>query len=104
MIELKEDAEAVYLPVKAVPGASRTRGMGVLDARLKIAVAAPPEKGKANAELAAFLAGRLGVRRRDVTVERGHGSALKLIRIANTTPAHIRAALDIPDANADTKT
>ncbi len=101
MIELKEDAEGVYLPVKAVPGASRTRCMGILDARLKIAVAAAPEKGKANAELTAFLAARLGVRRRDVTVERGHGSALKMIRIANTTPARVRDALDIPDANND---
>ena len=101
MIELKEDAEAVYLPVKAVPGASRTRCMGILDERLKIAVAAVPEKGKANAELTAFLAARLGVRRRDVSVERGHSAALKLIRIANTTPAHIRAALGIPDTNHD---
>lgn len=77
--------------------------MGVLDARLKIAVAAPPEKGKANAELTAFLAARLGVRHRDVTIDRGHGSALKLIRIANTTPADIRAALDIPDVDEDTR-
>jgi len=102
MIELTSDAGAVYLPVKVVPGASRTRCVGILDGRLKVAVAAVPEKGKAISELTGFLANMLHVRRRDVTVERGHGSPLKLIRIAEATPARVRAALDIPESEMET--
>ena len=43
MIELTVREDAVLLPVKVVPGASRTKIVGPLAGRLKIAVAAPPE-------------------------------------------------------------
>lgn len=95
MVHLKTEDGAVYLPVKVVPGASRTRSAGVLDDRLKIAVAAPPEKGKANAELIRFLARQLDVRRRDVTVTAGLTDPRKTVRIDNTTVANVRDRLDL---------
>ena len=42
--------------MKVVPGASRTRLAGQLGDALKVAVAAPPEAGKANAALIELLA------------------------------------------------
>ena len=39
MIELVAQGNAVLIPVKVVPGASKTRIMGELDGRLKVAVA-----------------------------------------------------------------
>ena len=84
------------LPVKVVPGASRTRCLGEWEGRARIAVAAAPEKGKANAALAAFLAKLLSVRRRDVVVVAGHTSSLKTIRIERVSADAVRAALQ-PD-------
>ena len=96
MLELKLDGEAVLLPVKVVPGASRTRILGEWGWRARIAVAAAPEKGKANAALTAFLAKLLAVRKRDVNVVAGHASPVKTIGIERVTIDAVRAALE-PD-------
>jgi len=57
---ISEDRD-VLITVKVVPGSSRTAIAGVLGGMLKVKVAAPPEKGKANRMLASLLAQRLGV-------------------------------------------
>jgi uncharacterized protein (TIGR00251 family) len=67
--------------------------LGEWEGRARIAVAAAPEKGKANAALAAFLAKLLSVRRRDVVVVAGHTSPLKTIRIERVGADAVRAAL-----------
>ena len=81
MIEWVTERDAVLVPVKVVAGASRTRIVGEWNGRLKVAVAAAPERGRANDALTAFLAGRLGVRRRAVTVVSGHTSPVKTVRV-----------------------
>ncbi len=96
MLELGGEENAVLLPVKVVPGASRTRYLGEYDKRAHIAVAAPAEKGKANKAVIALLANLLGVRRRDLTIVRGACSAVKTIRIERVTSRTVRAALQ-PD-------
>ena len=93
MLELTLEGEAVLLPVKVVPGASRTRCVGEWEGRARIAVSAAPAKGKANAALAAFLARLLSVRKRDVVVVTGHTSFLKTIRINRVSADAVRAAL-----------
>ena len=96
MIDLTVQDGAVLLPVKIVPGASRTVVLGEWNGRLRSAVAAAPEKGKANAELTAFLAKRLGVRKSDVSVVQGSTTPLKRIRIERVAPERILARL-LPD-------
>lgn len=81
MIDITTEDGAVLLPVKIVPGASRTRFLGEWDHRAKIAVSAPPEKGKANKAVIEFIAKKLGARKSDVTVVAGFTSAVKKIRI-----------------------
>ena len=93
MLELTAEKNGVLLGVKAVPGASRTRLLGEWDGRAKIALAAPPEKGKANEALIALLAELLAVRKRDVSVVAGHSSPVKTIRIERVTVDDVRAAL-----------
>jgi uncharacterized protein (TIGR00251 family) len=93
MIELSTDGEAVLLPVKVVAGASRTRCLGEWDRRLKVAVAAAPEKGMANKKLVSFLAQRLGVNRRQVQVVAGASSPIKTVRIEQISVETIKAAL-----------
>jgi uncharacterized protein (TIGR00251 family) len=93
MIELSTDGEAVLLPVKVVAGAARTRCLGEWDGRLKVAVAAAPEKGRANKKLASYLAQRLGVNRRQVQVVAGARSLIKTVRIEQVSVDTIKAAL-----------
>ncbi len=91
MLNLCEVEGAVLLLVKIVPGASRTRIMGPWQGRLRIAVAAPPEKGRANEALIRFLADALNIARRDIDVVAGHTQPLKTIRIERVTADHIRS-------------
>jgi uncharacterized protein YggU (UPF0235/DUF167 family) len=44
---------------------------------------APPIDGKANAELIALLAKRLGVRRTAITIKSGAGARMKLVAVAD---------------------
>lgn len=92
---IRPDGPDVLIQVKVVPGASRSRIVGPLGDRLKVAVAAPPEKGRANAELEALLAKLCGVRTADVTVEAGRSAAAKLVRIRGVDSAKALRALGL---------
>ena len=65
-----------------IPRSAKTEFAGELsDGTLKVRVAAPPEKGRANDALCEFLARKYGVPRSSVGVISGHTSALKLVRV-----------------------
>jgi len=73
----------VELRVKVVPKSSRNEILGPMaDGTLKVRIAAAPEKGRANAELCAFLARHYGVPKSAVTILSGQTSPRKLVRIA----------------------
>ena len=72
----------VTLAVKVVPKSARNQIAGVLaDGTLKVKVAAPPEKGRANQALCAFLAEQLNIAKTRVTILGGHTSSRKIVRI-----------------------
>lgn len=96
MIDLRMQDGAVILPVKVVPGASRTRFLGEWQGRAKFAVAVAAEKGKANEALVGYLADLFGVRPREVRVECGATTPIKTIRIAGVTEARVRDSLKRP--------
>jgi uncharacterized protein (TIGR00251 family) len=73
-------AGGLELALKIVPGASRSGFAGPLGNRLKVRVAAPPEKGRANAALVALLREWLGVQ--DVTIVAGRAGREKTARVA----------------------
>ena len=77
----KSVAEGVLLKVRAAPGASRDRIAGLHGDALKIAVCAPPEKGKANEAITRVLARALGRRRSTVMVASGGTSRDKWILV-----------------------
>jgi uncharacterized protein (TIGR00251 family) len=83
------DDGSITLQIQARPGAKSTAVVGVYgnggQARLKIALAAPPIDGKANAVLRDFLADAFGVARRNVTLVRGESGPKKLVRIEAPT-------------------
>ena len=70
---------SIQVAVKALPGASKTEFAGIQDGRLKVRLAAAPEGGKANAELAAFFAKALGCAKRDIALLHGAKSRHKTI-------------------------
>ena len=94
MIPLQQDGESVVLRVRAVPGARRDAVVGALGDALKIAVTAPPEKGKANQRIAEVLAAALGVSRSRVAVIAGHGGRDKRLRIDKTSTDEVSRLLN----------
>jgi uncharacterized protein (TIGR00251 family) len=79
--------------VKVVPGSSRDQLVGWLGDALKIKVAAPPEKGKANKAVIALVAERLGLPADAVAVVSGHLSPSKVIAINGMDDGAIKKAL-----------
>lgn len=90
---LKSVSRGVEINVKVVPGASRDRIAGALGDALKIQVAAPPEKGKANKAVCALLAEAVGVHGRAVAVVGGQTSPRKVVLVTGVTVEAVRAAL-----------
>lgn len=61
-----------------------------------IRLAAPPVDGAANAELIAFLAYRLGLPKRAITITHGETARQKRVKIVGLSAATIQARLTAP--------
>ncbi len=81
------------LLVLVQPRASRTKVVGEHDGRLKIALAAPPVDGAANAALIEFLSDELGVRRSDVTLLDGDTGRRKRLAVRGMAPPEVMVKL-----------
>jgi uncharacterized protein len=94
--------DAVFV-VRVNPRASRTRFAGLMqdgDATIyKIAVAAPPINGRANAELISWLASLLDVPRSAIEVTAGEHSRNKRVRVRGRTLLDVENAFK-PDNTA----
>lgn len=93
---LSPTAEGSQLLVLVQPRASRTKVLGEHDGRLKIALAAPPVDGEANAALVEFLADALGVRKADVQLLDGDTSRRKRLAVRGVAPAEVMVRLRLP--------
>ncbi len=79
--QLNSKGEA-YLAVKVIPGSAKSEFRELMaDKTYKIAIAAAPEKGKANNELIKFLARELKIEKNYFTIISGAGERTKLIKI-----------------------
>ena len=54
-VKVRDTQQGTVFEVRVQPRAKRTTILGVLDGRLKIALASPPVDGRANEELREFL-------------------------------------------------
>ncbi|MHC4617055.1 MAG: DUF167 domain-containing protein [Planctomycetota bacterium] len=78
---IREVEGGVLFGAKIVPGSRQTAICGLLDGMLKIKVSAGPEKGKANKCLVQFLARRLGVKKKAVSIISGQTKSVKQIQV-----------------------
>ena len=67
--------------MRVQPGASKDEVVGFQDGVLRVKVAAPPVRGRANAALLALLAELLGVSKSRLSIVRGEASRTKVIAI-----------------------
>ena len=84
----------VRLAIRVQPGAKSNEVVGwMADAHggrvLKIRLRAPAVEGKANAALLDFLAETLGVRSRQIVLERGDKSREKVVRLEGLTEEQV---------------
>lgn len=94
---LRACPDGTSIRLRAVPGARRTELAGVAGGVLRVRVAAPPVEGKANRAVLDFLAGRLGVRPRDLRLTVGERGRDKTVVACGVSPAAAAAALGVDD-------
>ena len=69
------------LPIKVIPKSSRDRVVGWVGDRLKVAVTAAPERGKANEAVIEVLAAALELPKSRLRIVSGAASPLKVVEI-----------------------
>ena len=82
------------------PGATRNKVLGFAEGQLRIKVAAPPVKGKANRELIAFLSQLLDTGKSNIDIIKGHTSRNKLIAIEGLSQEEVMKRLSFSSGDA----
>ena len=91
MITITDHAEGCVLPVRAQPGARKAGVLGEQGGALKVAVAAPPEDGRANKALTEALRDLLNVKRSQVELLSGAASRDKKFLIRGLTRGELES-------------
>jgi uncharacterized protein (TIGR00251 family) len=102
-LELRPDGAGSRLRLRVSAGASRSRVAGVHGGALKLSVAAPPEKGKANREVVRLVAKLFDLDARDVLIVAGLTSPDKVVHLPLPpagAAARWAAREDVPDTIA----
>jgi uncharacterized protein len=81
------------LQLHIVPNAKQNKVVGEHGSAIKIKLRAAAVEGKANTALRCFLASELKISESQITIERGHKSHQKLIRIEGLSEGNVRCRL-----------
>jgi len=82
-------ARDALLTVWVSPGATRECVRGVTEQGVRVAVAAPPERGKANQAVARLIATELGLRPSAVEIVSGATARRKVLRLRGMAPEQL---------------
>lgn len=93
MIQIAPHAEGCVLSVRAQPGARRNAVIGKQASALKVAVTAPPDKGRANEAIVEVLAEAFGLKRSQIELVAGPTSRQKKFLVRGISPADLTAKL-----------
>ena len=91
MLQLQTRDDAVILPVRVQPHASKTEISGVLEGALKVRLQAPALEDRANEALCELLATLLKTPKSAVRILSGHRSRSKRVEIRGVTPQQVLA-------------
>jgi uncharacterized protein (TIGR00251 family) len=86
--------EKSLLSVQVNPNARQNKVVGLQDGLLKVMIAAPPKRGKANQELLKFLSEVLGTSKSNLTIEQGATSRKKTIGITGLSQSEVLRLLE----------
>lgn len=75
----------VLIKIQAKPGAKHNGITDVSEEAVGVAISAPPVQGEANTELVKYLASVLGLRKSDVTLDRGSKGRQKVVTAIGIT-------------------
>ncbi|XP_017763959.1 PREDICTED: UPF0235 protein C15orf40 homolog [Eufriesea mexicana] len=75
----------VIIKIQAKPGAKHNNITDISDDVVGVAISAPPVEGEANTELVKYLASVFGLRKSDVSLDRGSKSRQKVVVVSGTT-------------------
>lgn len=93
MIDLKASEDGVLIPVIAQPGAKRNEIVKAHAGAVKIAVQAPPDKGRANEAILELLSETLDMPLRSFELVAGATSRKKMVLVREGDLEAIRDAL-----------
>jgi len=82
-----------FITLRVTPSASRDAVAGWQGDVLRLRVAAPAQRGKANEAILRLLAAALGIERRRLRIVRGETSRQKVVLVDGLDEAQIRARL-----------
>ena len=88
------EKEQARIVVWVQPDSSRNDILGFKEGVLRLKIAAPPVKGKANQELVKFLSDIFGVSKSSLTIEKGMTGKRKVIGISGLTQARVKERLE----------
>ena len=80
MVKITSNQEA-RIAVRVAPNAARSEVVGFVGGVLRVKVAAPPVKGKANKELVVLLSRVLGLDKSRISIATGEASRNKVIAV-----------------------
>jgi uncharacterized protein len=103
MLRITTRGSAACFDVHVVPRASRSAVVGLHSDCVKVALAAPPVDGAANAALLELFAKLLGCPQRNVVIVRGESSRKKTLAVEGMSAAALEARLSALTTSAKTR-
>ena len=86
--------EKLRISVHVNPNAGQNKVVGFQEGLLKVMIAAPPIKGKANQELLRFLSDLLGISKSNLAIEKGETSKKKTVAISGLSQSEVLRLLE----------
>jgi len=94
VLDIVTTNSGIILSIRTQPGSSKNRIIGEYGGRLKLAVTAAPEKGKANKAVIELLADTLHINESSIQIISGESSRDKRLMIEGLAPEDIKSLLN----------